>query len=105
VVMTNLMRTFLLLPALALVACGGTVGVGEKVLNKSDVERGAKEQLTATVGQAPKSISCPGDMKARVGETQSCTLTADDGTKLGTTITVTKVNGGRATYEVAVDGK
>jgi hypothetical protein len=99
--MTNLIRTSLLLPALALAACGA----GEKVLPKSDVEQSAQRQLTATVGQAPKSISCPGDMKAKVGETMRCTLTADDGTKLGTTITVKKVDGGKASYEVAVDGK
>ncbi|MDX6648377.1 MAG: hypothetical protein QOJ97_328 [Solirubrobacteraceae bacterium] len=99
--MTNLIRTSFLLSALALAACGA----GEKILPKADVEQAAKEQLTATVGQTPKSIGCPGDMKAKVGETMRCTLTADDGTKLGVTITVKKVDGDKATYEVAVDGQ
>src|SRR5438477_9519653 len=98
------MRQLLAVATMALVLAGAGCGVGPKVINKADVEQGAKDALTKTVGRAPQSISCPKDLDAKVGASERCTLT-DQGTKLGMTITVKTVKGGRATYEVAVDNQ
>lgn len=82
----------------AMAACSG-----EKVLDEAEVEEGAKQALTETVGQEPDSIDCPDDLKAEVGATMRCELTAGSDT-LGVTVTVTSIDGDNATYDVEVDG-
>ena len=83
---------------MAMAACSG-----EKVLDEAEVEEGAKQALTETVGQEPDSIDCPDDLKAEVGATMRCELTAGSDT-LGVTVTVTSIDGDNATYDVEVDG-
>jgi hypothetical protein len=86
--------------AFVLVAAG--CSAGEKILPKEDVEAGAKEALTKSVGQEPDSVSCPDDLDAKVGASERCTLTSG-GDTLGMTVTVKSVDGDNATYEVEVD--
>jgi hypothetical protein len=83
---------------MAMTACSG-----EKVLDEAEVEEGANQALAETVGQEPDSIDCPDDLKAEVGESMRCELTAGSDT-LGVTVTVTSIDGDNATYDVEVDG-
>jgi Domain of unknown function (DUF4333) len=83
---------------LAATACSGG-----KVLDEAEVEEGAKQALTETVGQEPDSIDCPDDLEAEVGATMRCELTEGNDT-LGVTVTVTSIDGDNATYDVEVDG-
>lgn len=88
----------LVVPALLVVAaCSST-----PVITQSTLEEQAIAELTASVGQAPDSLTCPGDLNAEVGATSRCELTAGDST-YGVTITVTAVNGDVAEFDVVVD--
>ena len=77
--------------AIALVLVVAGCGAGSKVIDRGDVEQGSKDALTKTVGRAPRSVSCPKDLEAKVGATERCTLTDDPGIKLGMTVTVKTV--------------
>ncbi|HEX8205753.1 MAG TPA: DUF4333 domain-containing protein [Solirubrobacteraceae bacterium] len=93
-------RLRLLLPA---VACAlAFAACGEDVVEQSEVEDEAKRAITQEVGQAPKDIKCPGDLKAEKGEKMKCTLVAGDGSELDVTVTVTSAEGGEAKFDVQV---
>jgi hypothetical protein len=93
-------RLRLLLPA---VACAlAFAACGEDVVEQSEVEAEAEKAITQQVGQAPKSIECPGDLKAEKGEKMKCELTAPDDSKLDVTITVTSAEDGNAKFDVQV---
>ena len=81
-------------------ACGGTA-----VLSADEVATKAEDALEQQIGVRP-SISCPDDVKAEVGATTRCTLTApDDPTEYGVSIKVNEVNGTNATFDIQVDDK
>jgi Domain of unknown function (DUF4333) len=69
-------------------ACGG-----EETISSDKVESVANRSLTKSVGQSPASIDCPSDLEAKVGESEDCTLTDDQGTTYEMRATVTKVSG------------
>ena len=98
------MRQLIKSAAMALVLVVVGCGAGEKVLPKEDVEKGSRDALTKAVGKAPQSVSCPEDLDAKVGASERCTLTDDQGNKLGMTVSVKAVKDDNATYEVTVDG-
>ena len=89
---------------LSITGCGASasVSIGGKVLDKSEVEQGASDALTKVVGQAPDSVTCPGDLDAKVGASERCTLTAG-GDELGMTVTVKSLDGDTVNYVVKVD--
>ncbi|MGZ4658676.1 MAG: DUF4333 domain-containing protein, partial [Blastococcus sp.] len=59
--------------------------------------------LQQQIGARP-TISCPDDVKAEVGATTRCTLTAGgDTTKYGVSIKVTSVKGSDAKFDIKVD--
>jgi hypothetical protein len=87
---------------LVMAGCSGSVSIGGKVLDKAEVEQGASDALAKVVGKAPDSVTCPGDLDAKVGATERCTLTAGSH-ELGMTVTVKSVEGDTANYEVKVD--
>jgi hypothetical protein len=93
-------RAAVVLPVLVLVA-----GCGSGTVSKGDVAKAAEDSLEQQVGQRP-DVSCPKDLEAKVGATARCTLTADglDGT-YGVTVTVTKVEGDQARFDVQVDSE
>ena len=84
------------LSVLALAACG------EDVVSKDDVESQASTVIEKEVGQKPKSITCPDDLKAKVGETMKCELTAPDDSKVDVTVKVTSASDGEAKFSVEV---
>lgn len=83
----------------ALAACavlaGCSASVGEEVVKKSEVEQQAIAQLAASKGiplsQAPK-LTCPEDLKAKIGATMTCSIGTPPGKVYDVFITVTSVN-------------
>ena len=82
---------------------GVLAGCGAGSVASGDVATAAEDSLEEQVGQRP-DVSCPEDLEAEVGATTRCTLTADglDG-EYGVTVTVTEVDGDRASFDVEVD--
>ena len=79
-------------------ACGGTA-----TLSSDEVATKAEDALEQQIGVRP-DISCPEDVKAEVGATTRCTLTAgDDPTKYGVSIKVNQVDGKNARFDIQVD--
>ena len=81
--------------------CGGSTDS----VDRHTLEKEVTTELTRAVGQTPKSVSCPDKLKAKVDATTRCTLTADDGTRFGVTLTVTSVGGGHTKFHIQVDSK
>ena len=88
-----------LLATLALAACSS----GTPTVDKDDLAKQVSDKLAASVGQTPKSVECPDDLVGKVGTTTTCTLTAEDGTTFGVTVTVTGVDGSDVSYDAQVD--
>jgi hypothetical protein len=93
-----------LLTSLAVSACSESVSIGGGSLSKTEIEDGATKTLTAKVGQAPASFVCPSDLEAKVGESETCILTANGGQTFDTTVTITSISDddSNARYEVQV---
>ncbi|MEU6642354.1 DUF4333 domain-containing protein [Saccharomonospora sp. NPDC046836] len=90
---------------LATCGCSVTVRTGEPdeaTVSKAELERSVTESLTEMAGQQPDAVECPGPIKAKVGETIRCVLTAG-GTRLGMTVTIKSYDNGRAKFDVQVD--
>jgi hypothetical protein len=82
--------------ALALGACGGDDdddSGGAETISSDKIEAVATRSLTKEVGQAPASLDCPSDLEAKVGESEDCTLSDDQGRKYEMKVTLTKVSG------------
>lgn len=79
--------------ALAFVGC--SAGAGEEVVKKSEVEQQAITQLAASKGiplsQAPK-LTCPEDLKAKVGATLTCSIGTPPGKVYDVSIVVDSVD-------------
>ena len=76
----------------------GTGGAKSKDVLAQEV----KEKLEAQVGAPADSVTCDGDLEAKVDATQKCELTAE-GAKLGVTVTVTSVDGDTVKFDAKVD--
>ncbi|MEX0768695.1 MAG: DUF4333 domain-containing protein [Microthrixaceae bacterium] len=85
--------------------CSGSVsgGVGEVSVDQADLEQGVSAELEAVVGQTPASVACEDDLPAEIGAQVRCTVTADDGSEIGATVTVDEVDGTDVKYSVEVD--
>jgi hypothetical protein len=73
--------------ALGLAACGDTT------IDTSSAEKSISENIQKQLGQKPKSVSCPDEIKAKKGGTFTCTVTASDGAKATIKATQTDDNG------------
>jgi hypothetical protein len=90
----------------ALVAAGGcSFSVGGVAVSKAQIEKRISDRLEATVGQRPKAIICPGNLKAAKGTKMRCQLEADNGSRIGLTVTVTSVEGKHVRFKFKVDNK
>ena len=85
--MSRLARILILATALALPACS------EKVINTDELEGEIARELEAQTGVVPASVECPDDVPAEKGGTFRCTVTADDGSSAGITVTQTDDQG------------
>ncbi|WP_413799104.1 DUF4333 domain-containing protein [Streptomyces iranensis] len=106
---TRLSAATSILPAVAvgalLVGCSASVGV-EKSKPKLSADKLATvvaEKLAATTGRPKPDIACPEDLVGKVGNTTRCKLTADDGSTLGVSVTVTSVDGDQINFDVKAD--
>ena len=84
---------------------GCRVGTGSGSVDRHTVEKEVSDELTKTVGQRPKAITCPGDLKAVEGTKMRCQLEASDGSKIGLTLTVTSVKDSDVKFHIQVDQK
>ncbi|MCL8015840.1 DUF4333 domain-containing protein [Streptomyces sp. AS02] len=88
-----------------LTGCSASVNV-EKPELKMSAEKLANlvaEKLAATANQPKPDVTCPEDVPAKVGTTTRCKLTADDGTTLGVTATVSSVEGTKMNFDIQAD--
>lgn len=89
---------------LVLTACSVSVSAGNEI-SKADLEKNISTVLEqSNNGRRPDSVTCPGPIKAENGQTARCFLTGG-GEKYGLTVTLSGVNGSKATYDVKVDDK
>ncbi|WP_338701165.1 DUF4333 domain-containing protein [Streptomyces sp. Q6] len=88
-----------------LVGCSGSVSVGstDPKVSKSKLADTVAEQLAKTTGQPEPDITCPEDLEGKVGTTTRCTLTASDGSTLGITVKVSKVEGKNVDFDIQAD--
>ncbi|TXS44344.1 DUF4333 domain-containing protein [Streptomyces sp. or43] len=83
-------------------AAGCSVSVGSKEVKKDEVAKQASAALGKQVGQEPDDVTCQDDLKAEVGATIRCELTAD-GKKYGMTVTAKSVDGDKVNMDFKVD--
>jgi len=69
------------------------VVVAATVSSCSSTKTFNQKDLQNQIGQRPASVSCPDNLKAKKGTKFRCTLTADDGSKIGLSGTATTDNG------------
>ena len=86
--MPRLARFLVLAATAALAACG------QKVIETGQLEEDIAAELEAQTGVVPASVDCPADVPAEKGNTFRCTVTADDGSSAGITVTQTDDDGG-----------
>jgi hypothetical protein len=88
-----------------LAGCSTSVSVGnsEPKLSADKLATTVAEKLATTTGQPKPDITCPEDLAGKVGTTTRCTLTADDGSTLGVSVTVTSVDGGQINFDIKAD--
>ncbi|MFF8591421.1 DUF4333 domain-containing protein [Streptomyces sp. NPDC015220] len=96
---------FVLAAGALLVGCSASVHVGDSApkMSASKLASTLAEKLAATTGQPKPRISCPEDLVGKVGAKTRCTLTADDGSTLGVTVTVSSVKGQRIGFDYQAD--
>ncbi|MBI0297639.1 DUF4333 domain-containing protein [Streptomyces sp. PRKS01-29] len=85
--------------------CSASVSVG-KSTPKPSADKPATvvaEKLAATTGQRKPHIACPEGLVGKAGSTTRCKLTADDGSTLGVSATVSSVDGDRINFDVTAD--
>ncbi len=90
-------------PFAALVALGA-VACSEPELAKADVEQSAMKTLSAAVGKPSPAITCPGNLKGKVGAKLTCSAPMD-GKTYDVMITVTSIEGTTANFSVEVADK
>ncbi|TDE08962.1 DUF4333 domain-containing protein, partial [Jiangella asiatica] len=95
-------RSAAMLGVVALALAGCSV-FGEKTVPRSELEDGVRRLLEEQVGQPIDSVSCDDDLAGEVDASVRCTLTAEDGSTIGLTVTATDVDGNDVRYEVQVD--
>ena len=90
-------------------ACGAVLiagcSSGTVTVDQHKLEKEISNDLTRVVGQRPKAITCPGDLKAVEGTKMRCQLEASDGSKIGLTLTVTSVKDSDVKFHIQVDQK
>ncbi|KIZ15347.1 DUF4333 domain-containing protein [Streptomyces natalensis] len=88
-----------------LVGCSASAHVenAEPKLSADKLATTVAEKLAAATGRQKPHITCPEDLVGKVGTTTRCKLSADDGSTLGVSVTVTSVNGSTINFNVKAD--
>lgn len=82
--------------------CGGGDGGGGDAVSSGELQEKATTALSKETGRAPKSISCPSELDAKVGAKETCTLTDDQGATYDMTAQVTSVKGDEVEFHFQV---
>lgn len=89
--------------AFTLSACEAEVSVGERTVNRDQLELEAIRLLEAETGQKPASVECPEDLKAEVEAAETCELVDQSGNHYDMEITITSVDDdGNAKFNIQV---
>ncbi|MER6721150.1 DUF4333 domain-containing protein [Streptomyces halstedii] len=88
-----------------LAGCSASVSVGksEPKLSADELATTVAGKLADTTGRPTPDITCPEDLRGKVGTATRCTLTADDGSTLGVSVTVTSVEGNTINFDIKAD--
>lgn len=86
------------------VAMAGVLAIAgcSKSVSSDDLEDQVSSSLQKKVGQKPKSVSCPDNLKAKVDETTHCTLKTKDGKEYGVKVKATDVDGSDVKFSMKV---
>jgi len=91
----------------ALAGCSSNASVSlspDPAVPQNEVQTTAQAQLTKAVGQKAPPISCPGDLKAKLGTVMTCKIVLS-GKSYDVVLTVNSVNGSDVKYDVKVGDK
>jgi hypothetical protein len=90
--------------ALPFTVAGCEASIGSKSVKKTDAEKTIAEKLTAQFGSAPNSVTCPNNLKAKVGESMDCDVAATEGSGVAK-ISVTEVKGSSVNFDIEYTGE
>jgi hypothetical protein len=89
--------------AALLTGCHASVSVGSKSVPQTTVQTETANILAARAKQPTPTVTCPGDLAAKVGESMTCHLVAQGDTKsYPVFLKVDSVSGGNAHWSVSV---
>jgi len=100
-------RTTLAGAACVLVTLTGcSVSFGDPSISKDNLEKGISDAVEKSAGKRPDSVTCPGKVKAKVGESISCELVLGT-SEYGLTATISSYDTDtkRARYDIKLDQK
>jgi hypothetical protein len=88
-----------------LVGCSASVHVdkSEPKLSGGALASIVAKKLAATTGQPKPDVTCPEALVGKIDNTTRCTLTANDGSTLGVTVTVSSVDGAKINFDIKAD--
>ena len=77
-----------------------SVSIGKKTV--TDPDKLVSDALAASTGMTPKSVSCPSDVEAKVGNVFHCTVVDDAGVSADATVTETSISGDSVHVHISV---
>jgi Domain of unknown function (DUF4333) len=81
-------------------ACSCSIGAGSShAVSKSDIASQITSKLTDAAGHKPDSVTCPGDLPAKVGAQLNCEMKLKNRTS-NINVTVTSVNGNDVKFDM-----
>jgi Domain of unknown function (DUF4333) len=70
-----------------------------RTITKSAVESQISQRMTDAAGNKPESVSCPDDLKPKVGANLDCEMKIN-GQTYGVKVTVTSIEGDSANFDI-----
>ncbi|MGO9383714.1 MAG: DUF4333 domain-containing protein [Mycobacterium sp.] len=81
-------------------ACSCSIGAGSShAVSKSDIASQITSKLTDAAGNKPDSVTCPGELPAKVGSQLNCEMKVKNQT-FNVNVTVTSVNGNDVKFDM-----
>jgi hypothetical protein len=80
-------------------ACSCSIGSTSHSVSKSDIASQITSKLTDAAGNKPDSVTCPGDLPAKVGAQLNCEMKVKNQT-FDVNVTVTSVNGSDVKFDM-----
>ncbi|KZS71389.1 hypothetical protein A4G29_20840 [Mycobacterium kansasii] len=80
-------------------ACSCSIGSSSHSVSKSDVADQIRAKMTDAAGNKPESVTCPGDLPAKVGAQLNCEMKVKDST-YNVNVTVTSVEGKDVKFDI-----